>query len=151
MISSLVVVVLLVGAMACGGGIGAEVVPTVFVPTAAPEPTPTATVEPTPTISAEYLRDYAAFCDDQLKATLLGIEGPWNLNEVWDYALQQMVDCSPPYWVPAPGGDEGLELVAVAGSVLSDDLRYRNGRSVGGAIRVSVADGAPGGDGYYHW
>lgn len=152
MIRAILLLALVLSALACGSS-AAEVVPVAVLPTATPMPTltPTATVVPTPTFSPENLHAYGEFCDGQLKAALLGIEGPWRLSEVWDYALQQVTDCSPPYWSPAPGSDEGLELVAVFGVGLAEDLRYRNGRSVGGAVRVSFADGAPGGDGYHHW
>ena len=124
---------------------------TVFVPTAVPLEAVTGTPVPTPTFAPQVLRDYAAFCDDQLRVALLEIKGPWNLGEVWDYAIQQVDDCSAEYWEPAPGADEGLELVSVAGVELFDDLRYRNGRGVNGSVRVSFAEGRPGGDGYYHW
>ena len=126
-------------------------VATVFVPTAVPFELPTDTPAPTPTFAAELLREYAAFCDNQLRVALLEVKGPWNLGEVWDYAIHQVDDCSQEYWSPAPGSDEGLELVSVAGVELVDDLRHRNGRAVNGAVRVSFADGRPGGDGYYHW
>ena len=137
--------------VACSGS-GEEIpVATVFVPTAEPTPSPTVTSVRTPTFSPEALRDYAAFCDGQLRQAFLGIEGSWQLSEVWDYALQQVSDCSPPYWLPRVGPDDGRDLQWVAGVGVSEDLRFRSGRAVDGTIRVSFADGFPAGDGYHHW
>ena len=138
-------------ALSCAGAEEEVPVATVFVPTAEPLPTATSTVVPTPTFLAEALRDYAAFCDGQLRDALLSVDGAWKLSEVWDYAFQQVVDCRPPYWAPLVGPDEGLELNWIAGISVSEDLRFRSGRGVDGTIRVSFADGWPGGDGYHHW
>ena len=149
MLRSLLTPLFLLMFVACGSGESSF--ETVFVPTAQPFEPPTATPAPTPTLSADLWQEYFAFCDGQLRGALLEIKGPWNLGEVWDYAMHQVDDCKPPYWFPRPGSDEGLELVSVAGVDLLDDLRYRNGRGVNGAVRVSFAEGRPGGDGYHHW